>query len=61
MGAVAPGWTIPPGGRSYERQRTEALAELERTQAEAVRLEQEIRGIQEEARRFGVPPGWLRR
>lgn len=43
-----------------ERQRTEALAELDRTQAEAERLEQEIRDVREEARRAGVPPGWLR-
>lgn len=44
-----------------ERQRAEALAELERTQAEAERFEREIREIREEARRAGVPPGWLRR
>ena len=44
-----------------ERQRAEALAELERTQAEAERFEREIRDIREEARRAGVPPGWLRR
>ncbi len=43
-----------------ERQRTDALAELERTRAEVERLGQEIRDIQEEARRAGVPPGWLR-
>ena len=43
-----------------ERQRTEALAELERTRAEAGRLDQQIRDIEEEARRAGVPPGWLR-
>lgn len=43
-----------------EEQRTEALAELERTQAEAERLQQQIRDIHEEARRAGVPPGWLR-
>ncbi len=43
-----------------ERQRAEALAELERTQAEAGRLDQQIRDIEEEARRAGVPPGWLR-
>ena len=43
-----------------ERQRTEALEELERTRAEAERLDQQIRDIEEEARRAGVPPGWLR-
>ncbi len=50
----------PARRRVVERQRTEALAELERTQAEAGRLEQQIRDIREEARRAGVPPGWLR-
>ncbi len=55
------GMDDPARRRVVERQRAEALAELERTQAEAVRLEQEIRGIQEEARRAGVPPGRLRR
>ena len=44
-----------------ERQRTEALAELERTRAEAGRLDRQVRDIEEEARRAGVPPGWLRR
>lgn len=43
-----------------ERQRTEALAELERTRTEAGQLDQQIRDIEEEARRAGVPPGWLR-
>ena len=51
----------PARRRVVERQRTEALAELEDTQAEADRLEREIRDIREEARRAGVPPGWLRR
>lgn len=50
----------PARRRVVERQRTEALVELERTQAEAERLQQEIRDIREEARRAGVPPGWLR-
>ena len=50
----------PARRRVVERQRTEALAELDRTQAETERLQQQIRGIQEEARRAGVPPGWLR-
>ena len=51
----------PARRRVVERQRTEALAELEHTQAEADRLEREIGDIREEARRAGVPPGWLRR
>ena len=50
----------PARRQVVERQRTEALAELDRTQAEEERLEQQIRDIREEARRAGVPPGWLR-
>ena len=50
----------PARRQVVERQRTEALAELEHTQAEADRLEREVRDIREEARRAGVPPGWLR-
>ena len=50
----------PARRRVVERQRTEALAELDRTQAETERLQRQIRDIQEEARRAGVPPGWLR-
>ncbi len=50
----------PARRRVVERQRTEALEELERSQAEAQRLEQQIGNIREEARRAGVPPGWLR-
>jgi hypothetical protein len=40
--------------------RLKALAELERVQAEVASLKQEIADIEEEARRAGVPPGWLR-
>ena len=40
--------------------RNDALQELQRTEAEADRLRQEILDIQEEARRSGIPPGWLR-
>ncbi len=43
-----------------EQDRNDALAELERTRAEVDRSKQEIADIQEEARRAGVPPGWLR-
>lgn len=43
-----------------ERDRRAALAELERTLADVDRYDQEIRDIQEEARRAGAPPGWLR-
>ena len=54
------GMDDPARRRVVERQRNEALAELDHTQAEADRLEQEIRDIQEAARRADVPPGWLR-
>lgn len=50
----------PARRRVVERQRTEALAELERSQAETESLDREIGDIREEARRAGVPPGWLR-
>ena len=50
----------PARRRVVERQRTEALAELDRSQMEAAHLDRQIRDIQEEARRAGVPPGWLR-
>ena len=43
-----------------ERQRLEALAALEETRAERDRLDGELREIEDEARRAGVPPGWLR-
>ncbi len=43
-----------------EQDRIEALRELEQTKADIVRLDQDIRNVQEEARRAGVPPGWLR-
>jgi hypothetical protein len=43
-----------------ERDRLDALAELEHTRGEVDRSTQEISDIREEARRGGVPPGWLR-
>ena len=50
----------PAQRRMVERQRNEALAELENTRAELEGLDREIAGIREEARRAGAPPGWLR-
>ena len=41
-------------------QRRDALAELERLQGEIDRQTQAVADIEEEARRDGVPPGWLR-
>ena len=43
-----------------ERRRIEALEALEGMRAERSRLDRELQDIQEEARRAGVPPGWLR-
>ena len=43
-----------------EQNRNDAIQELQRTEAEVDRLSQEILDIHEEARRSGVPPGWLR-
>ncbi len=40
--------------------RQKALDELNRTRAETERLKREIADIEEEARKAGVPPGWLR-
>ncbi|MCE2515688.1 MAG: hypothetical protein J4F37_11890 [Acidobacteria bacterium] len=45
---------------AVERQRMEALGALEGMRADRDRLEQDVRDIEEEARRSGVPPGWLR-
>jgi hypothetical protein len=42
------------------RDRTEALAELARVKTEIEHGKQEIGNIEEEARKGGVPPGWLR-
>lgn len=43
-----------------EQDRLKALAELERLKREIADQTQAIADIQEEARRAGVPPGWLR-
>lgn len=40
--------------------RQEAVDELSRTTAEIEELKKEIADIQEEARKAGVPPGWVR-
>jgi hypothetical protein len=40
--------------------RQKALAELSRVQTEIADFKKEIAAIEEEARRLGVPPGWLR-
>ena len=43
-----------------QRDRNEALAELERVKREVAEQEQAIADIEEEARKARVPPGWLR-
>jgi DNA repair exonuclease SbcCD ATPase subunit len=40
--------------------RQKALAELERVKGEAQNAKKQVDDIQEEARKAGVPPGWLR-
>jgi hypothetical protein len=43
-----------------ERDRLLALAELERLKTEVTKFEQAIADFEEQARRAGIPPGWLR-
>ena len=50
----------PAARAALERDRLAAIAELEQTRGELDRLDEEIADIQEEARRAGAPPGWLR-
>ncbi len=50
-----------PAQRSViERDRQKAVAELERLRAQIVQDRKAITDLEEEARRAGVPPGWLR-
>ncbi len=50
-----------PAQRSViEQDRTKALAELERVKKEMDDQAKAIAAIEDEARRAGVPPGWLR-
>lgn len=42
------------------RQRREAMTELDRVNADIETGQKAVREIEEEARRAGVPPGWLR-
>ena len=50
----------PAQRAAIEQDRLAALAELEETRAEADELAQAIADLRDEARRAGVPPGWLR-
>jgi hypothetical protein len=40
--------------------RQKAVAEMDRVKNEAVLLKKQITDIEEEARKAGVPPGWIR-
>jgi hypothetical protein len=40
--------------------RQKALAEMERVQTEIVQFKKQIEDIEEEARKAGIPPGWIR-
>ena len=50
----------PARQRAVERQRNDALEALETARVELEAAERTIAQIREEARRAGVPPGWLR-
>ena len=50
----------PAQRAAIERDRVAALDELEETEAEADDLARAITDLRDEARRAGVPPGWLR-
>jgi hypothetical protein len=50
----------PNREQSRQAQIAEAQAELERTKADIERFRQALADLEEEARRAGVPPGWLR-
>ena len=50
----------PAQRAGLERDRRDALTELEATRTEIDRLTDEIAAIREEARRAGASPGWLR-
>ncbi len=50
----------PAQRAAIEQERQAALADLENTRAEAEELAQAVVDLRDEARRAGVPPGWLR-
>lgn len=50
----------PAQRRQIELERQRALAELERVKKEVTEQTKAISDIEEEARKAGVPPGWLR-
>jgi hypothetical protein len=50
----------PAQRANVERERQKSLAELERVKREIDEQTKAIAGIEDEARKLGVPPGWLR-
>ena len=50
----------PAQRAAIEQDRLAALTELEETEAEADELARAVAAVRDEARRAGVPPGWLR-
>lgn len=50
----------PAQRQQIAEQRQKALDELARVQEEIASFKKEIAAIEDEARRLGVPPGWLR-
>lgn len=50
----------PAQRAAIEAERRKAIAQLDRVKAEIVEQQKAIADIEEEARRAGVPPGWLR-
>jgi hypothetical protein len=50
----------PVQQRAIEQDRNKALAELERLKKEIDENQKAVAAVEDEARRAGVPPGWLR-
>ena len=50
----------PAQRRQIGQERAESLSELNRVKADVERGKKQIADIEEEARKAGVPPGWLR-
>ena len=63
INALTREYALPLGGArriAVGEQRTEAMNELARVKQEVDRGKKQIADIEEEARKAGVPPGWLR-
>jgi predicted nucleic acid-binding Zn-ribbon protein len=57
---ISPRATTPLNERPSGRSLNKTVAELERVRGEIEAQEQAVADLEEEARRAGVPPGWLR-